>query len=720
MSLSALIDLLTKSGPSGKHADTIKQTWWGTAIGQATVAVGLLLAYASIVLASIKLLYGPQFQLLYKEQPLILFLALIVPVLIIGIFFSLPAYQRARRERKIRPLAESSTPPKPGYFRLQPYEVEDAADFKRPDRAIEECLGWLERTKHSVLYLSGASGVGKSSLVNAALIPKMTQNDWSIHTLRGRGQPLAELTAFLAENPDLSGSNIIDSRDPILTLETIDKYRTEYGAKPTLIVLDQFEEYLILDGSEEASEYAGFLKDFAQKPFTHIKLLHVFREDYRTLLFKQSLPDYIVRQSGFDLAPFNRREAEEFLRGGPRRLVSGYDELFQGLDKIENKGLYRPITLNMVGFVLEREGSMLSREPAKLMEHYLKDCITCDNAQDMIKPVLNAMITSSGTKQVRMVEDIAKVTGLPEWQIKGTLVSLREDGLVRPLSGGQWEVSHDFLARLMSSFIGTVKRPFSQRTRTTALTLGLGWIVAMAMAIPLWSGELKQKVQANEIEMLRQIRSLGFRKSEGSTNGWNVRLENRNFTNSQFDTFIRLIQNYRVTELDLSGVKGITDLSPLTNMPLKRLDLSFVEGINDLTPLKNMPLQSLYLTNVESITDLTPLKNMPLTSLDLSGANGITDLTPLKNMPLRQLDLSEMDGIIDLTPLQDLKLASLNLSNTHGITNLTPLKNMPLNSLNLSEARGIIDLSPLKQMNLRGAEIITFRLPPEVLQTLKD
>lgn len=55
-------------------------------------------------------------------------------------------------------------------------------------------------------------------------------------------------------------------------------------------MLDQFEEYLILSGGEAKPDYIAFLRELAAAPPAGVRLLHVFRSDYRALLFKHGLP----------------------------------------------------------------------------------------------------------------------------------------------------------------------------------------------------------------------------------------------------------------------------------------------------------------------------------------------------------------------------------------------------------------------------------------------
>ena len=50
--------------------------------------------------------------------------------------------------------------------------------------------------------------------------------------------------------------------------------------------------------------------------------------------------------------------------------------MFGGLDRIKGvPGLYRQITLNMVGLFLERKGDQLTRDPDRLIQGYLESCL---------------------------------------------------------------------------------------------------------------------------------------------------------------------------------------------------------------------------------------------------------------------------------------------------------------------------------------------------------
>lgn len=98
-----------------------------------------------------------------------------------------------------------------------------------------------------------------------------------------------------------------------------------------------------------------------------------------------------------------------------------------------------------------------------------------------------------------------------------------------------------------------------------------------------------------------------------------------------------------VTELNLSGNKGVTSLSNLTNMTkLETLNLSNTV-ITDLSGLASpTELETLDLSNNTAISDLSILSTLKdLKTLNLSGAKRVTDLSGLCSLGwLRTLDIS--------------------------------------------------------------------------------
>jgi hypothetical protein len=383
----AVGELVKAVGPTDEQRQKFGQTFLGTLLGQATVLVGMVVTYfAALVLLNryaiedlraLRLAFGD-----------VLFWAVVIaPLICILLFSMLPTLWRALRERRLKAATISGDPQfKAGYFRLYPYGQADRNIFKRLDGADVKILNWIRSTKASLLYFSGASGVGKSSLLAADVLPNLRDNGWVVIETRLFGDPVERLRAAV-----LAGLFVKKPAAELslrALLEKAVEARNRRGDAPLLLVVDQFEEFLILHGEEERASTAEFLSDLAKNPIEGLRLILVFRSDYRPLIFKLVLPPLVAGENWQELAPYDRGEAASFLQGGGRVLSpETLDRLFRGLDRIEEtRGIYRPITLNMIGLVLERMGRTLEGDPARLIQRFLIDSLTTSPSSDFAKP----------------------------------------------------------------------------------------------------------------------------------------------------------------------------------------------------------------------------------------------------------------------------------------------------------------------------------------------
>jgi len=92
--------------------------------------------------------------------------------------------------------------------------------FKRLDGVDREVLNWLTSTKSSLLYLSGASGVGKSSLLAAGVLVELRDAGWCVAESRIVGDPMERMRAALLGTKGLFKRRPADTasiRAPIVT-----------------------------------------------------------------------------------------------------------------------------------------------------------------------------------------------------------------------------------------------------------------------------------------------------------------------------------------------------------------------------------------------------------------------------------------------------------------------------------------------------------------------
>ena len=190
--------------------------------------------------------------------------------------------ERLEQPHELSPLAAGNP-----YRGLAAFEAEHRALFFGRDADIRAVLERLRR--QPLVLVAGDSGVGKSSLCRAGVLPRIAQGaldenrGYSLLTLvPGRrplatftaalapvvGQTEAELGALLAEAPERLGS-------------TLRKTYTE--GKGLLLFVDQFEELITLSEPEQAQRFARLLGELAL-PSPGVRVLLSVRGDFLTRL----------------------------------------------------------------------------------------------------------------------------------------------------------------------------------------------------------------------------------------------------------------------------------------------------------------------------------------------------------------------------------------------------------------------------------------------------
>ena len=92
---------------------------------------------------------------------------------------------------------------------IRPYSEKEAEDFYGREREVEDVLGILKRFK--LVTICGESGSGKSSLIQAGILPKLKKGflgqagkEWVICNFRPGISPLENFPADVASNSQAS------------------------------------------------------------------------------------------------------------------------------------------------------------------------------------------------------------------------------------------------------------------------------------------------------------------------------------------------------------------------------------------------------------------------------------------------------------------------------------------------------------------------------------
>lgn len=139
--------------------------------------------------------------------------------------------------------ARSSSCPFPG---LSAFAREDAAQYFGRTAELDEVVERLRA--NSLVPIVGPSGIGKSSFVNAALIPRLEDGDWNVIALRPGSAPFERITAAIGARG--AASSLRDNPDQLAVL--LGSLVSRIGER-VLIYLDQFEETFTLAPAESVA-----------------------------------------------------------------------------------------------------------------------------------------------------------------------------------------------------------------------------------------------------------------------------------------------------------------------------------------------------------------------------------------------------------------------------------------------------------------------------------
>lgn len=175
--------------------------------------------------------------------------------------------------------------------------------------------------------------------------------------------------------------------------------------------------------------------------------------------------------------------------------------------------------------------------------------------------------------------------------------------------------------------------------------------------------------------------------------------------------FTEIRKILRTEKIDISGIKGIFDLEPLSGLTsLKHLNISGA-SVSGLEPVRNLSrLESLNASG-SLIASLLPLQySSNLQHLDIS-STFITDLSPAANFrKLETLDISglQIDSILPVLGLESLRELHLNQAGVRslaGIEKLSSLELLEISGTAITDITSVGKLSKLQRLNIEKTYI---------------
>src|SRR5271166_6377732 len=453
-------------------------------LGLAKSWVGLLAAYVVAVTATVSAIqkFAQPFKGASRWIQLALLALLAAPLVLALLFHAIPELLDRRRRKR---LAEITGHLQAGYFQLAPRE--DEASFNRADGKHEELLRWLEQRTSPILYLTGLSGSGNSSLLAAWVLPRLERKDTIVIRLRGYQDPVAVLEEELLR-PGLIWQKPAAETGGVRPL--LERACRHIRPNRLLVILDQFEEFVILQDPDKDPDkqkrFEQLMSDLARQPIAGLTFLFVFRSDYIGLIEKLALPPLNQNTNWKEVPPFTESAARDFVQASGLQVSDELlrDVLREAAEIEQTRGIIRPVTINLCGLVLGRFAIGLPRgfRPGGLVRGFLRESVLLPPIRDIAPVLVPHLITSYVTKRPRTVAELAAETASDPAAVRGCLRVLGQSdrAIVRPLDEEQqtWKISHDFLVPLLDSIVGRWRMPFWRRLRSW-----LPWIAASAMVL---------------------------------------------------------------------------------------------------------------------------------------------------------------------------------------------------------------------------------------------
>ncbi|MCX4384222.1 MAG: SUMF1/EgtB/PvdO family nonheme iron enzyme [Clostridia bacterium] len=351
------------------------------------------------------------------------------------------------------------------YKYLNSFEEEDAdIFFGRDDELVTLCIR-VEATSQ-ILVISSKSGYGKTSMINAGLIPRLREREeYDIFYIRCGNNPWKEL------NRSVFKRDVNDTGSIIATDFSKKKYQ--------FIIIDQFEELFTGGSDTEISIFRDGITNFLHdNPNT--KIILSIREDFYHMIGKSNIIQYLDKNDYF-LPPLPNRSAVDaiikpaahfgisFEDGLPEEIV---DDLSSRENNADSNNGIDPSQLQIVCDKLYQESEInndkiITRDlyvklgkAEEILARYIEDSLGVfkSNAQELssAKEILKSMVSSKNTRKP-VTKDALKECIRDVSNIDHIINSLIETRLIRRITDDtnseSYELTHEYIIKKINEWM---------------------------------------------------------------------------------------------------------------------------------------------------------------------------------------------------------------------------------------------------------------------------
>ena len=368
-------------------------------------------------------------------------------------------YRESKKKKAILPEEVTDS----AFVGLNSFDEKDQARFFGRGADTGELRDKVTHRDYRFGVLTGESGSGKTSLINAGLIPKLKEKGYHAVYLRLLNDPEQVIRKTVGKELK------IEAKPEESLKEYLARVTTETNAI-LILCCDQFEEFFIRVPTESSREgFMSIVVDCYQDNDLPVKFLFALREDFlsRILEFNQYFNKPMSTDRIYRLKNFDTDQAADIIQ----RSVQCVNLPFEtGLskrvaDNLSINGRVLPTELQIVCLQMQRR-HIFSEEKYKaigekeaLVHSYLEDVVRLSGNERDVKLVLRSMISEENTKLALTLSEISERTQKKPHEVQAILDSFISARLVREIQDQQpwkYEFTHEYLIDRVNEISGSV------------------------------------------------------------------------------------------------------------------------------------------------------------------------------------------------------------------------------------------------------------------------
>jgi len=344
------------------------------------------------------------------------------------------------------------------YKFLDYYGERDAGLFFGREEEVDAICSQILARRTFILH--GRSGVGKSSILRAGLMPKLKKDGHLVLVIRSFTDPIHQMLDVLgrALGEEVEGTPTNEQLERLMQLiRSVDR-------SYVIFFLDQFEEFFTLLSEEARLQFLVGARRLVSSDLP-VRLIFALREDLLAEMsqLKSSMPEIFHHE--YRLKRLSTEQAERAIVGPAKAVGCQYDDRLLGrlLHDIGDSGGIDPPQLQIVcdnlydsrneaGEITLEAYERLGGAP-QILAGYLERVLRRFNAEDLstTKRILTALISENGQRLVVKSSELEARLGRRSDDRLATTLLIEELVAARILrrrrqDGAAWiELAHDFL-----------------------------------------------------------------------------------------------------------------------------------------------------------------------------------------------------------------------------------------------------------------------------------